>query len=53
MPSWILPSLIVSVLFVLVMPVWPHSKGWTWAPAGMVGMIGGIIISVTLVSRLA
>ncbi len=53
MDTWYFPSLISLIVLALVIPVWPHSKGWTWAPAGMIGMIAGIIIAVTSVSRVA
>jgi len=29
---------IVAALTVFVAPVWPWSRGWTWAPAGMLAM---------------
>jgi hypothetical protein len=32
--NWALAA-IVAVLTLLVAPVWPWSRGWTWAPAGM------------------
>lgn len=50
---WYLPSVVVLVVLALVVPVWPHSKGWTWAPAGMIAMIAAIILTVTAVDRLA
>jgi hypothetical protein len=29
---------IIGLLVVLAAPVWPWSRGWTWAPAGMLLM---------------
>ena len=35
-PVW--QVVIVAALTVFVAPVWPWSRGWTWAPAGMLAM---------------
>jgi hypothetical protein len=35
--NWVLAA-IVAVLTLFVAPVWPWSRGWTWAPAGMFAM---------------
>lgn len=43
------PLIIVAVVLLLVIPTWPWSKGWTWVPAGMIGMIAAIVGLVTLV----
>lgn len=43
------PMIVVLVILALTLPVWPYSKGWTWAPAGMVGMIAAIVLLVTAV----
>ena len=34
---WI-PLVVVGVALVLVAPVWPWSRGWTWVPAAMVAV---------------
>jgi hypothetical protein len=36
---------------VLVAPLWPWSRGWTWAPAGMLamGLAGLVLFSFTVV----
>jgi uncharacterized membrane protein len=44
---WI-PTLVVLVALVAVLPVWPHSRGWGWTVAGMVGMTLGTIVLFTL-----
>jgi hypothetical protein len=31
-----------------VMPLWPHSRGWGWNVAGMVGMTLATIVVFTL-----
>jgi hypothetical protein len=35
-PIW--QPLIVAAMTVFVAPLWPWSRGWTWAPAGMLAM---------------
>jgi hypothetical protein len=35
-PIW--QVVIVAALTLFVAPVWPWSRGWTWAPAGMLAM---------------
>jgi hypothetical protein len=37
MPN-LIPSVILAVLVVAAVPLWPWSRGWTWAPAGMLAM---------------
>ncbi len=42
--------LIVLVLALLgVIPSWPHSKGWGYAPGGVVGLVL-VVVLVMLVS---
>lgn len=51
--AWAIPSLVVLVSLVFVLPLWPWSKGWTWVPTGMVGMIAAYVWLVTAVHQLA
>lgn len=44
---WI-PSIVVVVTLVAVAPLWPWSRGWTWAPAAMVGVTAVTILLFTL-----
>lgn len=39
--------LAVAVMLVLVMPLWPWSRGWGWVPAGMVAVTLGTIALFT------
>ncbi len=43
--------MILSALTLFVAPLWPWSRGWTWAPAGMLamGLAGLIMFSMTVV----
>ena len=48
-PVW--QVVIVAALTVFVAPVWPWSRGWTWAPAGMLamGLASLVLFSLTVV----
>lgn len=45
--------LIVLILMLLgVIPTWPHSKGWGYAPSGVLGLLLVIVIVLLLMGRL-
>jgi hypothetical protein len=45
--------LVVAVLILLgVLPTWPHSRGWGYAPSGTVGLIVLVLIVLLLSGRL-
>jgi hypothetical protein len=45
--------LIVLILILLgVIPTWPHSRSWGYAPSGVVGVVLIIIIVLLLMGRL-
>jgi hypothetical protein len=45
--------LIVLVLALLgVIPVWPHSRSWGYAPSGIFGLIVIILVVLLLTGRL-
>jgi hypothetical protein len=45
--------LVVVVLLLLsVLPVWPHSRRWGYAPSGGLGLVLLIVLIVVLVSWL-
>jgi hypothetical protein len=48
-PTW--QVTIVAALTVFVAPLWPWSRGWTWAPAGMLamGLAGILVFSATVI----
>jgi hypothetical protein len=45
--NWALAG-IVALLTLLVAPLWPWSRGWGWAPAGMFAMGLGTVLLFTL-----
>lgn len=45
--------LIVLVLILLgVVPTWPHSRSWGYAPSGVIGVILIIVLILFLTGRL-
>jgi hypothetical protein len=47
-----LPLVLVGLLLLLVLPLFPWSRGWGWAPAGMVGVVL-LTVLLFLVAELA
>jgi hypothetical protein len=45
--------LIVLILLLIgVIPTWPHSKSWGYAPSGVIGVVVVVIIVLLLLGRL-
>lgn len=45
--------LIVLVLILIgIIPTWPHSRGWGYAPSGVVGLLLAILIVLLLLGRI-
>jgi hypothetical protein len=45
--------LVVAVLMLLgVLPTWPHSRGWGYAPSGGVGLVVLVLVVLLLSGRL-
>jgi hypothetical protein len=45
--------LIVLILILIgVIPTWPHSRSWGYAPSGVLGLVVIIIIVLLLMGRL-
>jgi hypothetical protein len=45
--------LIVLVLFLLgAIPAWPYSRGWGYAPSGILGLLVVILLIMLLTGRL-
>ncbi len=46
-------QLIVLILILVgVVPTWPHSRGWGYAPSGVVGLIVVVLLVLLLTGRL-
>lgn len=45
--------LIILILALLgIIPVWPHSRSWGYAPSGGVGLVVFIVVILLLMGRL-
>jgi len=45
--------LIVLILVLIgVIPTWPHSKNWGYAPGGVLGLVVVILLVLVLMGRL-
>ncbi|KAB2935089.1 MAG: DUF3309 domain-containing protein [Candidatus Contendobacter sp.] len=45
--------LIVLILMLIgVIPTWPHSRSWGYAPSGVLGLVVVIIIVLLLLGRI-
>ncbi len=45
--------LIVLILMLIgVVPTWPHSRGWGYAPSGVLGVIVLVLLVLLLMGRL-
>lgn len=45
--------LIVLVLMLIgVVPTWPHSRGWGYAPSGVLGVVVVVLLVLLLTGRL-
>jgi hypothetical protein len=44
-------AVVIAVLVIVALPLWPWSRGWGWAPAGMLamGLATVIVFSLTVV----
>lgn len=45
--------LIVLILILIgAIPAWPHSKGWGYAPSGVLGLVLVVVIILLLLGKL-
>jgi hypothetical protein len=44
--------LILILAFVGIIPVWPHSRSWGYAPGGGVGLVVVILVVMLLLGRI-
>jgi Protein of unknown function (DUF3309) len=45
--------LIVLILILIgVIPTWPHSRSWGYAPSGLLGLVVIVIIVLVLLGRI-
>ena len=45
--------LVILVLGLLgIIPIWPHSRSWGYAPSGGIGLVAVIIVILLLLGRI-
>lgn len=44
--------IIVVLLLVGAIPTWPHSRGWGYAPSGVLGLVLVVLLVLFLMGRL-
>ncbi|MDO9264027.1 MAG: DUF3309 family protein [Desulfosalsimonadaceae bacterium] len=45
--------LVILVLALLgIIPIWPHSRSWGYAPSGGIGLIAVILVILLLLGRI-
>jgi Na+/melibiose symporter-like transporter len=44
--------IVLVLLLVGVIPTWPHSRGWGYAPGGVLGLVLVIVLVLVLLGRL-
>ncbi len=44
--------LIIILMLVGVIPIWPHSRGWGYAPSGGLGLILTILLILILLEKI-
>jgi len=46
-----IPMVLIALLVVAAAPLWPWSRGWGWAPTGMLamGLATMVVFSLTVV----
>jgi hypothetical protein len=43
---------VVILLLIGVIPTWPHSRSWGYAPSGLLGLVVLVIIVLMVLGRL-
>jgi len=44
--------IVVILMLIGVIPTWPHSRGWGYAPSGVLGLVLIILVVLLLVGKL-
>jgi hypothetical protein len=52
MPIGTILIIILILALVGVIPVWPHSRSWGYAPGGVVGLVVIILLILLLLGRI-
>ena len=52
MPIGTILLIILRLALVGVIPVWPHSRSWGYAPGGVVGLVVIVLVVLLLLGRI-
>ena len=52
MPIGTILLIILILALVGVIPVWPHSRSWGYAPGGVVGLVVIVLVVLLLLGRI-
>lgn len=52
MPLGTILLIVLIVLLIMAIPTWPYSRGWGYAPGGVVGLILIIVLILVLMGRI-
>ncbi len=44
--------IVLVLLLVGVIPTWPHSRGWGYAPSGVLGLVLVVVLVLVLLGKL-
>ena len=44
--------IIIIVLLIVALPTWPYSRGWGYAPGGILGVILIVLLILLLMGRI-
>jgi len=44
--------IVLILLLVGVIPAWPHSRGWGYAPSGILGLVVVVLLILLLMGRI-
>jgi hypothetical protein len=44
--------IVLILLLVGVIPTWPHSRGWGYAPSGVIGIVLIVLLVLLLAGRI-
>lgn len=44
--------IVLILLLVGVIPSWPHSRSWGYAPSGVLGLVAVVVVVLLLMGRL-
>ena len=44
--------IVLVLLFIGVIPSWPHSKSWGYGPSGLLGVVALVVVVLLVMGRL-